>query len=137
MKLSKISTGGEEKWLGQEPSWSSQDSMSEEQKRSALSAALNWYSYFTDTKQAKQFLLEYMQSVGRSKDEIALIRSLTDSEMNATTGKLARMMCLGYTPDENVRNRFVEQFKALLSKAKQNYTEKKEKENAATPTVVV
>ena len=137
MKLSRISTGGEEKWMGQEPSWSKQDFMSDDEKRSAFSTALNWYSYFTDKKQAKVFLLEYMQSVGRNKDEIALIRSLSDSEMNLTTGKLARMMCLGYTPDENVRNRFVEQFKALLLKAKQNYSVKKEKDDTATPTVVV
>lgn len=125
MKLSKISTGGEEKWLGQEPSWSNQETMSDAQKNSALIGAFNWYAYFVDTKQCKTFLLEYMQGVGRSKDEIDLIKSLTDSEFNSQTGKIARMMSRGLIPTENVKQKFVDQFKELLSKAKQLSTEKR------------
>jgi hypothetical protein len=134
MKLSRISTGGEEKWLGQEPTWSKQSEMTPEEQTSALSRALNWYSYFADSKLSKTFLMEYMQSVGRSKDEIALIKSLSDSEMNSQTGKLARMMCLGYTPTEKVKEKFIEQFKELIAIAKQNSAEKKEKTVATVST---
>jgi hypothetical protein len=125
MKLSRISTGGEEKWLGQEPSWSNQETMSDAQKNSALIVAFNWYAYFVDTKQCKTFLIEYMQGVGRNKDEIDLIKSLTDSEFNSQTGKIARMMSRGLIPTENVKQKFVDQFKELLSKAKQLSTEKR------------
>jgi len=118
MKLSIISTGGEEKWLGQEPSWSNQETMSDEEKNSALIGAFNWYAYFVDTKQCRTFLIEYMQGVGRSKDEIALIKSLSDTQFNSQTGKIARMMSRGFIPTEGVKQRFVEQFKELLSKAK-------------------
>jgi hypothetical protein len=124
MKLSRISTGGEEKWLGQEPSWTNQETMSDAEKNSALIGAFNWYAYFVDTKQCRTFLLEYMQGVGRSKDEIALIKSLTDSEFNSQTGKIARMMSRGLIPTENVKQKFVEQFKELLSKAKELSAEK-------------
>lgn len=118
MKLSRISTGGEEKWLGQEPSWSNQETMSDAEKNSALIGAFNWYAYFVDTKQCRTFLIEYMQGVGRSKDEIALIKSLSDTQFNSQTGKIARMMSRGFIPTEGVKQRFVEQFKELLSKAK-------------------
>jgi hypothetical protein len=124
MKLSRISTGGEEKWLGQEPSWTNQETMSDAEKNSALIGAFNWYAYFVDTKQCRTFLLEYMQGVGRSKDEIALIKSLTDSEFNSQTGKIARMMSRGLIPTENVKQKFVEQFKELLLKAKELSAEK-------------
>jgi hypothetical protein len=65
-----------------------------------------------------------MQGVGRSKDEIALIKSLTDSEFNSQTGKIARMMSRGLIPTENVKQKFVEQFKELLLKAKELSAEK-------------
>lgn len=134
MKLSRISTGGEEKWLGSEPSWTNQESWSEAEANSALGRALNWYSYFTDSKQCKTFLLEYMQGVGRSKDEIALVKSLSDSEIDIQLGKLARMMSRGYLPNDNVKGKFVEKFKTVILKAKQNDLLKKQKEIAsATP----
>lgn len=137
MKLSKISTGGEEKWLGSEPLWTNQDDMSDQDKRVALMGALNWYAYFTDNKQAKTFLLEYMQGVGRSKEEIALIKSLSDSQMQSQTGKLARMMSRGYKPTDEVRERFIEQFKELLSKAKQNAEENKVEDAPDVPKVSI
>jgi hypothetical protein len=137
MKLSRISTGGEEKWLGPEPSWTNQSEWTPEQLRDAEIGALNWYSYFTDKKNYKNFLLEYMQGIGQSKDEISLIRGLSDSEVTPTVGKIARMMSIGYSPSENFKQKFTKQFAELLSRAKQNEQNKNSVASSAVDTPIV
>jgi len=115
MKLSRINTGGENKHLGDEPSWTEQSEMANLKIEEIR--ALNWYNYFCDSKQAKTFLVEYMSSVGRPKDEISLVAS-GDSAIPNQLGWVARMMCNGYEPSTSFKTFFVREFKTVLLKTK-------------------
>lgn len=112
MKLSKISTRGDDKYVGIEPSWANQQGT-----KSELMSAFNWYNYFCGKKEAKTFVVEYLQSLSK-KEEIATISSLPDSQINLQLGWLARMMCLGYKPDDETIKFFKDEFAETMVKAK-------------------
>jgi len=115
MKFSKINAGAESKYMGPEPSWTNQEEI--QNLKVAEIGALNWYNYICDSKQAKTFLLEYMASVGRTKDEIAMVSS-SDKSIPVQLGWIARMMCMGYQPSENFKSFFVREFKLILDSSK-------------------
>jgi hypothetical protein len=114
MKFSKINPGADAQAFGTEPSWTNQD---DRNLKIAEIRALNWYNYFCDGKQAKTFLLEYMASVGRTKEEIAMVSS-SDSTIPVQLGWVARMMCMGYDPSDTFKNFFVKEFKTVMESAK-------------------
>ena len=113
MRLSKISTHGDDKYVGSEPTWTVQD-----QSDSALMNAFNWYNYFCSRKNAKDFIVDYMKSVSRPKEEIVAISSLSDSQFSLQCAWIARMMCLGYIPSEKTKTFFTKEYKELLNKTK-------------------
>lgn len=113
MKLSKISTRGDDKYAGIEPTWKSQQST-----KSELMTAFNWYNYFCGKKEAKTFVLEYLQLVSKTKEEISTFSSLPDSRYNLQFGWLARMMSLGYQPDDETKVFFKNEYAETLVKAK-------------------
>jgi len=115
MKFSKINPGADAKAYGMEPSWTNQAEM--KNLRSEEIRALNWYNYFCDNKQAKTFVVEYMDSIDRSKEEIALVAS-SDASIPVQLGWVARMMCMGYEPSESFKKFFVKEFKKVLETAK-------------------
>jgi len=114
MKLSRISTGGDHKVLGEEPNWK-QD---QEYTDADLIKSFNWYNYFCNRKDAKTFVVEYLKVINRPKEEITLISSLPDSTMNVQVGWLARMMCLGYTPSDKTKEFFTSNYQKLLIESK-------------------
>lgn len=95
--------------MGPEPSWSDLDNLP------TLSSALNWYSYSFGNKEAKEFVLDYAKNVGRSKEEIALLKSVPESKFIKQFGWIARMMCVGYKPDDKTKIFFAKNYKALLA----------------------
>lgn len=95
--------------MGPEPSWSDPDHLP------TLSSALNWYSYSFGTKEAKEFVLDYAKNVGRSKEEIATLKSVPESKFIKQFGWIARMMCVGYKPDDKTKIFFAKNYKALLA----------------------
>jgi len=107
MKLSKISTGGDEAHMGTEPSWA--DGVS----RSKEIGALTWYGYFCDRKQSKQFLIEYFQGVNR-KDEATIVSKVSDNQFPIQLGFIARMMSKGYSPSDSFKKFFVTEFKKIV-----------------------
>jgi hypothetical protein len=131
MKFSKINPGADAKAFGNEPSWTNQSEI--ENLRSAEIRALNWYNYFCDNKQAKTFVVEYMASIDRPKEEISLVAS-SDAHIPSQLGWVARMMCMGYEPSESFKNFFVREFKLAVEKAKKN---KKAKAPVVASTVPV
>ena len=133
MKFSKINPGADAKAYGMEPSWTNQSEMTN--LRSEEIRALNWYNYFCDSKQAKTFVVEYMASVDRPKEEISLVTS-SDASIPVQLGWIARMMCMGYQPSENFKTFFVREFKSVLDKAKKTQKAKvKTTEHIAVITV--
>lgn len=115
MKFSKINPGAESKYMGPEPSWTNQEEI--QNLKVAEIGALNWYNYICDSKQAKTFLLEYMASVGRTKDEIAMVSS-SDKSIPVQLGWIARMMCMGYQPSPSFKEFFVREFKLIVDSSK-------------------
>lgn len=115
MKFSKINPGADAQAYGTEPSWTNQAEMTN--LRSEEIRALNWYNYFCDSKQAKTFVVEYMASIDRPKEEISLVTS-SDSSIPVQLGWVARMMCMGYEPSESFKNFFIKEFKSIVETAK-------------------
>jgi hypothetical protein len=115
MKFSKINPGAESKYMGPEPSWTNQEEI--QNLKVAEIGALNWYNYMCDNKQAKTFVIEYMASIGRPKEEISLVAS-SDASIPVQLGWVARMMCMGYQPSESFKNFFIKEFKNVVESAK-------------------
>jgi hypothetical protein len=132
MKFSKINPGADAKAYGMEPSWTNQAEMTN--LRSEEIRALNWYNYFCDNKQAKTFVVEYMASVDRPKEEISLVAS-SDASIPVQLGWVARMMCMGYEPSESFKKFFVKEFKNVVETAKK--TKKAKVPVVATSTAPV
>ena len=132
MKFSKINPGADAKAYGMEPSWTNQAEMAN--LRSEEIRALNWYNYFCDNKQAKTFVVEYMASIDRPKEEISLVAS-SDASIPVQLGWVARMMCMGYEPSESFKKFFQKEFKNAIETAKK--TKKAKAPVVATTTVPV
>ena len=134
MKFSKINPGADAQAYGTEPSWTNQAEMTN--LRSEEIRALNWYNYFCDSKQAKTFVIEYMASIDRPKEEISLVVS-SDASIPVQLGWVARMMCMGYEPSESFKNFFVKEFKSIVETAKKTKKPKAPVAVVATTTAPV
>lgn len=102
---------------GSEPSWADQDSS--RNSNVDLIKALNWYNYSFGTKDAKEFVLDYAKSIGRTKDELALIKSIPDNKFNRQLGWIARMMCVGHVPSDKTKKFFAKTYKDALKQVSQ------------------
>jgi hypothetical protein len=85
------------KYVGDEPLWRSQPT---ENRFAELTRAFNWYNYFYGKKEAKDFVVAYLETQNKAK-EAKQIRSLSDSQMRLTTGWLCRMTLMGLQLDEH------------------------------------
>jgi hypothetical protein len=97
--------------MGGEPTW-------EDETQPSIVRAFNWYNYSFSRKDAKEFIIDYAKAVGRSKDEIALLRSVNEAKLQVQVGWLARMFLVGYKPDTRTKTFFADKYKELLSDAK-------------------
>jgi hypothetical protein len=79
------------KYVGLEPVWRNQPT---EGRISALSTAFGWYNYFYGKKEAKDFVVAYLDYQEKTK-EARQVRTLPDSQMRLTTGWLCRMSMMG------------------------------------------
>ena len=112
--------------LGTEPVWAAD---TEHDNKTSLIKALNWYNYNCSKKDAKEFILDYLKKVNRSKDEVATIKGLPDAKVSLQVGWLARMLCMGFVPSDNTKKFFCEGYKCLL------VAEPKEVSATAAPVV--
>ena len=79
------------KYVGLEPTWRNQPT---EGRISALSTAFGWYNYFYGKKEAKDFVVAYLDHHKKTK-QARQVRTLPDSQMRLTTGWLCRMSMMG------------------------------------------
>lgn len=98
--------------IGAEPIYTNVEGKSEQ---SVLIGAFNWYNYNCSKKEAKEFVLDYLKFVGRSKNEILAIRSVSESKINLQFGWLARMLCLGFVPSDKTKQFVASKYKELLT----------------------
>lgn len=85
------------KYVGDEPLWRNQPT---ENRFAELTRAFNWYNYFYGKKEAKDFVVAYLENKNKPK-EAKQIRSLSDSQIRLTTGWLCRMSMMGLQLDEH------------------------------------
>ena len=82
------------KYYGPEPSFS-QGQPDPERREFILMGAYNWYSHFYTHKEAKEFLISYLETKKTDKDIIKLIRRAPDHQMITTAGWVARCAMRG------------------------------------------
>ena len=77
--------------MGMEPTWKTQPT---EGRISALSHAFSWYNYFYGKKDAREMIVNYLETHGR-KNDVRTLRRIPDSSIRLTTGWLCRMSQVG------------------------------------------
>jgi hypothetical protein len=105
--------GNDSAVMGGEPTWEDED-----ETKTSIIRAFNWYNYSFGRKDAKEFIIDYAKAVGRSKDEIALLKSINEAKLQVQVGWLARMFLVGYKPDDRTKTFFANKYKELLADAK-------------------
>ena len=77
--------------MGPEPTWKVQPT---DGRFSALSKAFSWYNYFYGKKDAREMIVNYLETHDRKAD-VRLLRGVPDSAIRLTTGWLCRMSMVG------------------------------------------
>ncbi len=83
--------------MGGEPAWKTQPT---DNRISALSHAFSWYNYFYGKKDARDMIVNYLESHDRKAD-VRTLKSIPDSAIRLTTGWLCRMKMVGLQLDEH------------------------------------
>jgi len=92
--------GADARHLGGEPTWEDLQFLNESELLVREMAALNWYNYFFDAKDARKFILEFMETVNMPRVTVVMFNRLPDSQINSTTAALARMYVMGWEDSE-------------------------------------
>lgn len=97
---------------GTEPNFS--DGQPEPEKRTlAVTLAGNWYSHFYGPKEAKEFLVQYLEVKDPAKAKI--VRRAPDNQMSPTRGFIARMAVRGLELNEHEIERISQQVDKLVN----------------------
>jgi hypothetical protein len=83
--------------MGMEPTWRTQPTNN---RISAFSHAFSWYNYFYGKKDAREMIVNYLETHGR-KDDVRTLKQIPDSSIRLTTGWLCRMSMVGLELDEH------------------------------------
>jgi hypothetical protein len=82
---------GDTQVMGTEPTWEVQPT---DNRTSRMSKAFGWYNYFYGKKDARDMIVAYLETHGR-KNDVKLLRGVSDSSIRLTTGWLCRMSMVG------------------------------------------
>ena len=83
--------------MGMEPTWKTQPI---EGRISAFSHAFSWYNYFYGKKDAREMIVNYLETHGR-KEDVRTLKRIPDSSIRLTTGWLCRMSQVGLELNEH------------------------------------
>ena len=97
--------------MGGEPPWRTQPT---ENRISALSKAFSWYNYFYGKKDAREMIVNYLESQDRKAD-VRVLKSIPDSAIRLTTGWLCRMNMVGLELNETEQIKLDNLLKEILS----------------------
>lgn len=107
------------KYLGDEPKFNGSISNTE------MVQALNWYNYMCNTKDAREYLSEYLK-VNSKDQEIKAIKRVPDVWIPTTAAWLCRIASRGAELDQKLTDYIEFKVKFASSKAEKQVTEKKE-----------
>ena len=97
--------------MGGEPPWRTQPT---ENRISALSKAFSWYNYFYGKKDAREMIVNYLESQDRKAD-VRTLKSIPDSAIRLTTGWLCRMKMVGLELSETEQIKLDNLLKEILT----------------------
>ena len=97
--------------MGGEPPWKTQPT---ENRISALSKAFSWYNYFYGKKDAREMIVNYLESQDRKAD-VRVLKSIPDSAIRLTTGWLCRMKMVGLELNETEQIKLDNLLKEILT----------------------
>ena len=97
--------------MGGEPPWRTQPT---ENRISALSKAFSWYNYFYGKKDARDMIVNYLESQDRKAD-VRVLKSIPDSAIRLTTGWLCRMKMVGLELSETEQIKLDNLLKEILT----------------------
>ena len=98
--------------MGMEPIWQNQPA--ETNRISVLSKAFSWYNYFYGKKDAREMIVNYLESHDRKAD-VKLLRGVPDSAIRLTTGWLCRMSMMGLTLSDSEQTKLDSMLKEILT----------------------
>jgi hypothetical protein len=104
--------------MGPEPTWKVQPT---DHRISALSKAFTWYNYFYGKKDARDMIVNYLETHDRKAD-VRLLKGIPDSAVRLTTGWLCRMSMVGLELSEKEELSLQSQLREILD-SKQNEVE--------------
>lgn len=110
------------KYYGPEPNFLN------DQYKDSLGSAFNWYSRFCDRKDAKEFIVAYVEK-NYKDDVVKLVKKAPENEVTTSLGWLARMSLRGLNLDEGQKARLTVQIDKLIAVVK---SEEKAAKRAAT-----
>jgi hypothetical protein len=96
--------------MGGEPPWKVQPT---ENRISALSKAFTWYNYFYGKKDARDMIVNYLESQDRKAD-VRTLKSIPDSAIRLTTAWLCRMKMVGLELNETEQIKLDNLLKEIL-----------------------
>jgi hypothetical protein len=104
--------------MGMEPTWKTQPI---EGRVSALSHAFSWYNYFYGKKDAREMIVNYLETHSR-KEDVRTLKRIPDSSIRLTTGWLCRMSIVGLELTESEQSK-LDSLLAEILEAKQDVVE--------------
>jgi hypothetical protein len=105
--------------MGMEPTWKTQPT---EGRISALSHAFSWYNYFYGKKDAREMIVNYLETHGR-KNDVRTLKQIPDSSIRLTTGWLCRMSQVGLELTEHEQIKLDNLLKDILESKQDEVTE--------------
>ena len=97
--------------MGGEPPWKTQPT---EHRISALSKAFTWYNYFYGKKDAREMIVNYLESQDRKAD-VRTLKTIPDSAIRLTTAWLCRMKMVGLELNETEQIKLDNLLKEILT----------------------
>jgi hypothetical protein len=96
--------------MGMEPTWKTQPT---EYRISSLTKAFTWYNYFYSKKDARDMIVNYLESHDR-KTDVKLLKGIPDGAVRLTTGWLCRMSMVGLELSEKEEFSLQSQLREIL-----------------------
>ena len=96
--------------MGMEPTWRTQPTNN---RISAFSHAFSWYNYFYGKKDAREMIVNYLETHDR-KNDVRTLKQIPDSSIRLTTGWLCRMSMVGLQHDEHEQIKLDNLLKEIL-----------------------
>jgi hypothetical protein len=100
-----------------------------------LSKAFSWYNYFYGKKDARDMIVNYLETHDR-KEDVRLLKGIPDSAIRLTTGWLCRMSMVGLELHDTEQLKLENQLREILD-SKQNEVAPEAVVEDATPRITI